>query len=75
MGGKQNLSVYSGGLAFSLVFNRLRTNLATFAFVKFEFCSELNPLTPRVKALVMQNFLTFDSMDGSLKFDHSSESC
>ena len=31
----------------------------------------VNPLTPRVK----QSFLTFDSMDRTLKCDHSLENC
>ena len=31
----------------------------------------LKPLTPRV----IESFLTFDSMDRTLKCDHSSESC
>ena len=35
----------------------------------------VNPLTPRVKPWVMQSFLTFDSMDRTLKCDHSLESC
>ena len=34
----------------------------------------LNPLTPRVKPLVIKNFLTFDSMNRTLKCDHSLES-
>ena len=34
-----------------------------------------NPLTPRVKPWVIQSFLTFDSMDRTLKCDHSLESC
>ena len=35
----------------------------------------LNPLTPRVKPWVIQSFLTFDSMDRTLKCHHSLESC
>ena len=35
----------------------------------------VNPLTPRVKPWVIQSFLTFDSMDRTLKCDHSFESC
>ena len=35
----------------------------------------VNPLTPRVKPWVIQSFLTFDSMEGTLKCDHSLESC
>ena len=35
----------------------------------------VNPLTPRVKPWVIQSFLTFDSMDRTLKCDHSLESC
>ena len=35
----------------------------------------VNSLTPRVKPWVMQSFLTFDSMDRTLKCDHSLESC
>ena len=35
----------------------------------------VNPLTPRVKPWVIQSFLTFDSMDKTLKCDHSLESC
>ena len=35
----------------------------------------LNPLTPGVKSWVIQSFLTFDSMDRTLKCDHSLESC
>ena len=31
----------------------------------------VNPLTPRVKPWVIQSFLTFDSMDRTLKCDHS----
>ena len=34
----------------------------------------VNPLTPRVKPWVIQSFLTFDSMDRTLKCDHSMES-
>ena len=34
----------------------------------------VNPLTPRVKPWVIQSFLTFDSMDGTTKCDHSLES-
>ena len=30
----------------------------------------VNPLTPRVKPWVIQSFLTFDSMDRTLKCDH-----
>ena len=33
------------------------------------------PLTPRVKPWVVQSFLTFDSMDRTLKCDHSLEGC
>ena len=32
-------------------------------------------LTPRMKPWVIQSFLTFDSMDRTLKCDHSLESC
>ena len=35
----------------------------------------VNPLTPRVKPWAIQSFLTFDSMDRTLKYDHSLESC
>ena len=35
----------------------------------------VNPLTPRVKHWVIQSFVTFDSMDRTLKCDHSFESC
>ena len=35
----------------------------------------VNTLTPRVKPWVIQSFLTFDSMDRTLKCDHSLESC
>ena len=35
----------------------------------------VNPLTPRVKPWVIQSFLTFDSMDRTLKCDHLLESC
>ena len=35
----------------------------------------VNPLTPRVKPWVIQSFLTFDSMDRTVKCDHSLESC
>ena len=35
----------------------------------------VNPLTPRVNPWVIQSFLTFDSMDKTLKCDHSLESC
>ena len=42
------------------------------AFVTSQF---FNPLTPRVKPWVIQSFLTFDSMDRTLKCDHSLESC
>ena len=35
----------------------------------------INPLTPRVKPWVIQSFLTIDSMDRTLKCDHSLESC
>ena len=31
----------------------------------------VNPLTPRVKPWAIQRFLTFDSMDRTLKCDHS----
>ena len=34
-----------------------------------------NPLTPRVKPWVIQSFLTFDSMDRTLKCDHSLQRC
>ena len=34
-----------------------------------------NPLTSRVKPWVIQSFLTFDSMDRTLKCDHSLKSC
>ena len=37
--------------------------------------NNLNILTPRVKPWVIQSFLTFDSMDRTLKCDHSLESC
>ena len=36
---------------------------------------QLNPLTPRVKPWVIQSFLTFDSMDRTLKCDHSMWCC
>ena len=35
----------------------------------------VNPLTPRLKPWVIKSFLTFDSMDRTLKCDHSLESC
>ena len=35
----------------------------------------VNPLTPRVKPWMIQSFLSFDSMDRTLKCDHSLESC
>ena len=35
----------------------------------------VNPSIPKVKAWVMVSFLTFDSMDRTLKCDHSLESC
>ena len=35
----------------------------------------VNPLTPRMKPWMIQSFLTFDSMDRTLKCDHSLESC
>ena len=35
----------------------------------------VNPLSPRVKPRVIQSFETFDSMDRTLKCDHSLESC
>ena len=35
----------------------------------------LNRLTPRVKPWMIQSFLTFDSMDTTVKCDHSLESC
>ena len=41
-----------------------------FAVVLF-----VNPLTPRVKAWVIQSFLTFDSTDRHIKCDHLLESC
>ena len=34
-----------------------------------------NTLSPKVKLWVMQSFLTFDSMDRTLKCDHSLDSC
>ena len=34
----------------------------------------VNPSTPRVKPWVIQSFLTFDSMNRTLKCDHSLES-
>ena len=37
--------------------------------------THINPLTPRVKPWVIQSFLTFDSMDRTLKCDHLFESC
>ena len=35
----------------------------------------VDPLTPRVKPWVIQSFLTFDSMDRTVKCDHSLERC
>ena len=35
----------------------------------------VNPLTLRVKPWVMPSFLTFDSMNGTLKCDQTLESC
>ena len=35
----------------------------------------VNPLTSRVKPWAIQSFLTFDSMNRTLKCDHSLESC
>ena len=35
----------------------------------------LNPLTPRVKPWVIQSLLIFDSIDITVKCDHSLESC
>ena len=37
--------------------------------------SSFTSLTPRVKPWVIQSFLTSDSMDRTLKCDHSLESC
>ena len=37
--------------------------------------SNINPFTPRVEPWVTETFLTFDSMDRTLKCDHSLESC
>ena len=34
-----------------------------------------NDLTPRVKPLVIQTFISFDSMDRTLKCDHSLKRC
>ena len=34
----------------------------------------VNPLAPRVKPLMIQSFVTFDSMDRTFKCDHSLES-
>ena len=52
-----------------------------FSEVKCSFLSillgvkGLTLLTPRVKPWVKQSFLAFDSMDRTLKCDHSLESC
>ena len=34
-----------------------------------------NPFTPRVKSWVIQSFLTYDSMNRTLKCNHSLENC
>ena len=36
---------------------------------------KINPFTLRVKPCMIQSFLTFDSVDNALKYDHSLESC
>ena len=35
----------------------------------------IKPLTPIVKPWVIQSFVTFDSMDRTVKYNHSLESC
>ena len=35
----------------------------------------MKPLTPRVKPWVIKSLLTFDTVDKTLKCDHSLESC
>ena len=51
-------------------YNHLRVDFHFHGFrVRF------NPLTPKVKPWVIQSFLTFDSMDRTLKCDYSWESC
>ena len=49
--------------------------LGVVLFWTFDSIVFVNPLTPRVKPWVIQSFLTFHSMDGTLKSDHSLESC
>ena len=36
---------------------------------------QIIPLTPRVKTWVIQSFLTFGSVDQTLKYDHLLERC
>ena len=56
----------------------LWTSLCYFVFRVFPRVvniRQLNRLTPRVKPWRIHSFLTFDSMDRTLKCDHSLESC
>ena len=59
--------------------NRFQTNKIPFIpsipILESANRTDLNPLTPRVKPWLLQSFLTFGSMDRTLKCDHSLESC
>ena len=58
---------------YSSVSAAVRQVLKPFLFI---YGSRLfNSFTPRVKPWAIQSFLSFDSMDRILKYDHLLESC
>ena len=50
--------------------NRVESFVLRYDTTCNESSQQINPLTPRVKPWVIQSFLTFDSMDRTLKCDH-----
>ena len=61
-------AVLRNGTSFSLNVTPWQKNISSIT--KFNVLGQrrvLNPLTPRVKPWVIQRFLTFDSMDRTLK--------
>ena len=64
---------YHTRLLLELVWDNL--DFSVSASVIYCQASGLNPLTPKVKPWVIPRFLTFDSMDRTLKCDHLLESC
>ena len=77
-----DLNIVGGGAPFELTLGlhkiKLMVRKQTSIWLKNktkESHKLFNHLTPRVKLYMIQSFHTFDSMDRTLKCDHSLESC